>query len=105
MTAVTQDIATSVVISAWRNHTSMTKQVAARLAGELATRPPRSRIESSQAIADKYGVSKTMVDNARHLLIGAKLIYKVERRYYTGQPEENLTQIPTRAFARARPAR
>jgi hypothetical protein len=65
MTAVTQEVAATVVISAWRNHTSMTKQVAARLAGELATRPPRSQLESSQAIADKYGVSKTMVDNAR----------------------------------------
>jgi len=68
----------------------MTKQVAARLAGELATRPPRSQLESSQATANKYGVSKTMVDNAKRLLTGAKLIYKVERRYYTGQPEREL---------------
>jgi hypothetical protein len=84
MTAVAQDAATAVVIAAWRNHTSMTKQVAARLAGELATRPPRSQIESSQAIAEKYGVSKTMVDNARRLLTGAKVVHKAGRRYFTG---------------------
>jgi DNA-binding GntR family transcriptional regulator len=87
MTAVTQDVATTVVIAAWRNHTSMTKQVAARLAGELATRPPRSRLESSQAIADKYGVSKTMVDNAKRLLMGANLVHKAGRYYFTGPPD------------------
>jgi len=87
MTAVTQDVATSVVISAWRNHTAMTKQVAARLAGELATRPPRSRLESSRAIADKYGVSKTIVDNAKRLLTGAKIVHKAGRYYFTGPPD------------------
>jgi DNA-binding GntR family transcriptional regulator len=87
MTAVTQEIATSVVISAWRNHTAMTKQVAARLAGELAIRPPRSKLESSQRIADKYGVSKTMVDNAKRLLTGANLVHKAGRYYFTGPPD------------------
>ena len=87
MTAVTQDVATSVVIAAWQNHDSKTKQAAARLAGELATSPPRSQLESSKAIADRYGVSKTMVDNAKRLLMGAQLIHKAGRHYFTGPPD------------------
>jgi hypothetical protein len=86
MTAVAQDAAAAAVISAWRNHTAMAKQVAARLAGELAIRPPRSQVESSQAIADKYGVSKSLVDNAKRLLMGANLVHKAGRYYFTGPP-------------------
>jgi hypothetical protein len=87
MTAVTQDVATTVVIAAWQNHDSKTKQAAARLAGELATRPPRSQLESSRAIARRYGVSKTMVDNAKRLLTGARLVHKAGRYYFTGPPD------------------
>jgi len=76
----------AAVIKAWANHSSMTRQLAARLARELALRPACTLVDSSMKIAARYGVSHTMAVNARYLLAGAKLIHKKGRRYYTGQP-------------------
>jgi hypothetical protein len=76
------DLAASSVIREWARHHSRTRQLAARLAGELALRPDHSRVESSMKIAERYGVSNTMAVNARNLLMGAQLIYKSGRHYH-----------------------
>jgi hypothetical protein len=80
------NITGTAVISAWAQHRSMTRQVAARIARELAPRPAQTRVDSSMKIAARYGVSHTMAVNARYLLAGAKLIHKNGRHYYTGPP-------------------
>jgi hypothetical protein len=80
--AETSGPAASPVIRAWARHHSLTQQLAARLARELALRPDHSRVESSMKIAARHGVSNTMAVNARNLLMGARLIYKSGRHYY-----------------------
>jgi len=72
----------SSVIASWAGHHSLTRQLAARLARELALRPDHSRVESSKRIAARYGTSNTMAVNARNLLTGAHLIYKSGRHYH-----------------------
>jgi hypothetical protein len=85
MTAASNMTGTAV-ISAWAQHHSRTRQVAARIARELALRPAQTRVDSSMKIAARHGVSHTMAVNARYLLMGAKLIHKNGRHYYTGPP-------------------
>jgi hypothetical protein len=99
MTAITQGVATAVIIAAWSNHSSMTKQVAAKLARELALLPAGTRVESSWKIAANYGVSPTMAANARHLLTGAKLVHKAGTHYFTGQPETEAVDQPGWGFS------
>jgi hypothetical protein len=70
------------VIKAWVGHHSRTRQLAARLAGELALRPDHSQVESSMKFAERCGTSGTMAVNARNLLMGAGLIYKSGRHYH-----------------------
>ena len=76
------DLAASSVIRAWASHHSRTKQLAARLARELALCPDHSQVESSMKIARRVGTSGTMAVNARNLLMGAGLIYKSGRHYH-----------------------
>lgn len=92
MTTLTSRPATHAEITAWAASGVMKKQVAARLAREIALLPPHTRVESSMKIAAKNGVSNTVAANARHLLLGANLIYKNGRHYYTGQPKETIGQ-------------
>jgi hypothetical protein len=70
------------VIRAWASGHSLTRQLAARLARELALRPDHSQVESSMKIAARYGVSNTVAVNARNLLMGAHLIYKSGQHYH-----------------------
>jgi hypothetical protein len=63
----------------------MTRRIAARLARELAGKPCHERVDSSMKIAARYGVSNTMAVNARHLLMGARIIYKKDRHYYVAE--------------------
>jgi hypothetical protein len=78
----TSNLAASPVIRAWAAHHSLTRQLAARLARELALRPDHSQVESSMKIAERHGASNTMAVKARNLLMGAQLIYKSGRHYY-----------------------
>jgi hypothetical protein len=78
----TSNLAANSVIREWASHHSLTGQLAARLARELALRPDHSQVESSMKIAKRYGVSNTMAVNARNLLMGAHLIYKSGRHYH-----------------------
>ena len=80
--AETGNRAAGSVIRAWASHHSLTRQLAALLARELALRPDDSQVESSMKIAAQYGVSNTMAVNARKLLVGAHLIYKSGRHYH-----------------------
>jgi hypothetical protein len=83
------------VIREWAGHYSMRRQLAARLARELAVLPDHSRVESTMKIAARYGTSHTMAVNARNLLAGAHFIYKSGRHYHkaplitgTGRPDD-----------------
>ena len=87
MTGSTSNAETSnPVIKEWTHHRSMTRQLAARIAQELALRPDHSRVESSMRLARRHGTSSAMAANARHLLMGAGLIYKSGRHYYKAAP-------------------
>jgi hypothetical protein len=83
------NLAASPVIKEWARHHSLTRQLAARLARELASRPDHSPFDSSMKIAAKYGVSNTMAVKARNLLAGAHLIYKSGRHYRKAAPRRN----------------
>jgi hypothetical protein len=90
MTA-TSSQAVSSVIRQWATHHSRTRQLAARIARELALRPDHSRVDSSMKLAARHGASNTMAANARHLLMGARLIYKSGRHYYKAAAPGNGT--------------
>ena len=79
----------SSAVRAWASHRSLTRQLAARLARELALRPDHSQVESSMKIAERHGASNTMAVNARYLLMGERLIYKSGRHYYKAGPHYN----------------
>jgi hypothetical protein len=87
MTPVTSKPGTPAVIKTWAGSGAMVKQVAARLAREIALRPPNEEFQSSMRIAANYGISNSMAVHARRFLASAGLVYKQGRRYYTGQPE------------------
>jgi hypothetical protein len=70
------------VIRQWASDHSRTRQLAAKLARELAPLPDDSRVESTLKIAKRLGVSHTMAVNARNLLAGARLVYESGRHYY-----------------------
>jgi hypothetical protein len=78
----TDDLITSAVITAWANSGSRTRQIAARLARELASLPENTQVESSMKIAARFRTSNTMAVNARHLLMGQGIVRKVGRHYY-----------------------
>jgi DNA-binding GntR family transcriptional regulator len=56
--------------------------IAAELARELSQTPAYELFISSMKIASRFGTSEGTVRHARRRLVGRKLIYKKDRRYY-----------------------
>lgn len=70
------------VIDEWAASPAATRQIAAHLAGDLAAASRNDPVDSTQAIATRFSVSRSVAVNARNLLIGRGLIHKHGRRYY-----------------------
>ena len=70
------------VIAGWAASPAATRQIAAALARELAAAPRNDPVDSTQKIAARFSVSRSVAVNARNLLIGRGIIRKHGRHYY-----------------------
>jgi hypothetical protein len=71
------------VIAAWAASGSGTRRTAATLARDLlAEGLSHTRVDSAAKIAKRLGTSPTMADNARRMLMGQGIVYKIGRHYY-----------------------
>ncbi len=75
------------VIAGWAASPVVTRQIAARLARDLAADTRNDLVDSTQKIAAKFSVSRSVAVNARNLLIGRGIICKHGRRYYAARPK------------------
>ena len=91
---VTEQDATAAVIKKWSESAILAKQLAAKIALEIASLPPNTVVESSLRIQVKYATSYSVAIGARNLLAGANLIHKEGRRYCTGRAEATESNTP-----------
>lgn len=70
------------VIAGWAASPVVTRQIAAKLARDLALASRHDRVDSTQKIATKFCVSGSVATNARNFLVGQGIIYKSGPHYY-----------------------